>query len=266
MRDLLEKLEKEMRQAFESSRARFEHSGNKGANCEAIVREFLAHHLPRCYGVGHGEVVDSRECRSAQTDIVIVSDEHPFTYTPTEPGLFFIEGVYAVGEVKAVLTSQELDRTIANALKLRSLKLSPVGMTMYFDVLNESDYKRFGASPPYFLFAFETQLSSDAILKKLAAQNSRSVDAVFTLDGKAIIDMGDGQGWFGIWQSGKPGSPPLRHIGWFSFPPVPPLALLLSWLSGMPSPRYGKAILTKYVTQAVNFYVSRGEFSEQRAS
>ena len=76
MRDLLEKLESEMRHKFEVVRSKFENSGNKGTNTEAILREFLRSYLPRRYGVGHGEIVDSLGGRSAQTDIVIVTDEH----------------------------------------------------------------------------------------------------------------------------------------------------------------------------------------------
>jgi len=59
MRELLENLETEMRQKFEVVRSKFEHSGNKGTNTEAILREFLRSYLPRRYGVGHGEIVDS---------------------------------------------------------------------------------------------------------------------------------------------------------------------------------------------------------------
>ena len=240
MRELLEKLETEMRHKFEVVRAKFEHSGNKGTNTETILREFLRSYLPRRYGVGHGEVVDSQKNRSTQTDIVIVTDEHPFTFTADEPGLFFVEGVFALAEVKSVLTSQELDKTIVNALKFRDLKCASRGLVVLLRSMNESDHNRFVGNPPYFLFAFESQITKETIAKRLIAQGKRSIDAVFILNQGAILDFGDGKGEL---QLKNPDGTTIP--GWHDIGGSNALACLLLWLSGMPDAQHTTSILSK---------------------
>ena len=235
-----------MRHKFEVVRSKFEHSGNKGTNTEAILREFLRSYLPRRYGVGHGEIVDSLGERSAQTDIVIVTDEHPFTFTADQPGLFFMEGVFAVGEVKSILTSQELEKTVANALKFRELKSTPRGMTILLRSMNESYDERFVGNPPYFLFAFESQLTRETIVKRLVTQNKHSIDAVFILNQGVILDLGDGKGDL---QVVKPDG--TTFSGWHDIGGANILACLLLWLSGMPDVQHQGSILSKYLLAAL---------------
>ncbi len=246
MREFLEQLEIEMRHKFEVVRSKFEHGGNKGTNTEAILREFLRSYLPRRYGVGHGEIVDSLGGRSSQTDIVVVTDEHPFTFPVDEPGLFFVEGVFAVGEVKSVLTSQELDKAIANALRFRELKCAPRGITLLLRSMNKSDQKRFVGNPPYFLFAFESQITRETIVKRLVAQNRRSIDAVFILNQGLILDLGDGKGDL---QVVKPDG--TTFSGWHDIGGANILACLLLWLSGMPDVQHQGSILSEYLLAAL---------------
>src|SRR3954454_14882631 len=107
------KAQQQMVDKLDQARIRFKQSGDVGtAGAEVPFRDFLREYLPGIYEVGHGEIVDSDGHRSAQTDVVIVEPDHPFTFTEDQPGLFFIDGVAAAGEVKSVLTSGELDRTL----------------------------------------------------------------------------------------------------------------------------------------------------------
>ncbi len=235
-----------MRHQFEVGRAKFGHSGNKGANTETILREFLREYLPRRYGIGHGEIIDSKNGRSPQTDIVIVTDEHPFTFTADQPGLFFVEGVFGLGEVKSVLTTQELEKTIANALKFRDLKCDPRGMTMLLS-MNDSDHKRFVRNPPYFLFAFETQMAKETIRQRLIAQSKRSIDAVFILNQGAIVDCHDGKGSLQLTQPDG-----TNAQGWNYLPGSNTLAHLLLWLSIIPEVRHGESISSKYLLASLN--------------
>jgi hypothetical protein len=57
------------------------HSGNKGAMYEHAFRGALGKCLPVNLQFGHGEIVDSLGHRSNQTDVVIVSRDHPGTFT-----------------------------------------------------------------------------------------------------------------------------------------------------------------------------------------
>jgi hypothetical protein len=115
---------------LEEIRISYNHPGVKGIHAEDLIRDFLREYLPRRLEVGHGEIIDTHEQsyhpidaggRSAQTDIVI-TEEHPFTFTRDRPGLFFVEGVRCVGEVKTILNSQELKSSLMNACKVKRLK------------------------------------------------------------------------------------------------------------------------------------------------
>lgn len=93
LRDKISALESQMRARLDEIRATYEHAGDKGASVEDSFRTFLREYLPRRLDIGHGEIIDTENRRSKQTDIVIVTEDHPLTFTPSAPGLFFIDGV-----------------------------------------------------------------------------------------------------------------------------------------------------------------------------
>lgn len=188
-----------MRGNLDEARATFKQSGDKGASIEGAFRGVLRKYLPRRLEVGHGEIVDSDSRRSKQTDVVIVNEDHPLTFTGSEPGLFFIEGVCAAGEVKTLLTSTNLEKALHNCKQFKQLEISPGPGTMIHT--NTSDQERFYKSPPWFLIAFDSQLTSSTIKTKIAAFReqhklpyNKSIDAVFILDIGTVINFGDGKG------------------------------------------------------------------------
>jgi hypothetical protein len=67
---MLSAMETQLRASLQESRARFSHSGLRGGGVENSFRAFLDSHLPRNVSVGTGEVIDSNESRSGQTDVV----------------------------------------------------------------------------------------------------------------------------------------------------------------------------------------------------
>ena len=196
-------LEHQLTAKMTALRERFKHSGDKGATAEAAFREALRSYLPRRLEVGQGEVIDTLGLRSAQTDVVIANEDHPFTFTPDAPGLFFIEGVVAAGEVKSVLTTSELAGSIKSARRFKQLK-SVFGPETTVKS-NPSDLPRFVDSRPYFLFAFESEVTSETVLERLreaAQEGDRSgldfLDAVFVLGRGPIFNLGDGKGSFKV--------------------------------------------------------------------
>jgi hypothetical protein len=108
LRAHIAQVEQQMRSELAKARATFAHNAYRGDEGEAAFRSVLRQFLPRRFELGHGEVIDSFGWRSAQTDVVIANEDHPFIFSPDKPGLFLIEGVSAAGEVKAVLTRQKL--------------------------------------------------------------------------------------------------------------------------------------------------------------
>lgn len=188
-----------MVEALTHARAQFEHRGLRGDGAERALREFLRCYLPRRLAVGYGEVVDSYGVRTRQVDVVVANDDQPFTFADERPGFFFVEGVSAAGEVKAVLTSDGLADTCANAESVARLRArrTPDEIVRTSPV----DYDRFYRRPPYFLVAYESQLSLTTIRDRLdeaAGKNGAlgGVDGAFVLGRGWVIDFGDGRGMY----------------------------------------------------------------------
>lgn len=250
--DILRAHETKMIAVLEEARARLDHGGSKGTIVEAAVRGFLREYLPSNLGVGHGEVIDTYGARSGQIDVVIASDDHPFTYTQDSPGLFFIEGVLAAGEVKSVLDGSALDRALQASLKFKRLRNRPSDKDEIF--ANPSDARRWHVNPPFFLFALESRISFKSIGKKIVQFEldhgisppgiNAMLDSVYVLRDGWLVNFGDGKGatrW-----GDSDGT--VREPGWRGRKSQHVLFDLLGWLSGtMPRSRRWLPVLLKYL-------------------
>jgi hypothetical protein len=251
LEERIEAAEAGMRAKLAETRASFVHPGIKGDHVEAAFRAFLAQYLPRRLTVAHGEVVDKLGNRSAQTDVVVANEDHPFTFTPSEPGLFFVEGVSAVGEVKSVLTSDEFAGTVAKSRLWKKLVMKPGAGTLLH--ANPSDGERFYKRPPCFLVAMESQLSLETVQQRLAAEGhfgaegySGALDAVFLLDRGWAIDFGTGEGKYQFQVSGA------SAAGWNFRQSDQVLFDMLGWLSAcMPKMIQFEPVLLSYLVSNV---------------
>lgn len=252
LRKKIAAVEAQMKAKLEEARATFDHPGDKGTSVEDSFRVFLRQYLPGRLEVGHGEIIDTNEIRSKQTDVVIVNEDHPFTFTPDLPGLFFIEGVCAAGEVKAILTSGALESALKNSCQFKQLRMRPAKGNMIHT--NPSDRDRFYKCPPWFLVALESQLDLAGVQKKIrqfgegnTVEVNRLADAVFILDRGWVINFGDGQGSF---QFRTPEGKSVQGWAWKDSDSV--LFDLLRWLSVvMPRVIRYAAILTHYTMPGV---------------
>ncbi|SFI92870.1 DUF6602 domain-containing protein [Planctomicrobium piriforme] len=199
--DRLKHAERQMILRLEEIRASFKHAGNKGANVEEVVRSFLREYLPPIHTVGQGEVIDSIGNESRQLDVVITNDAHPPINGSQGVGLFFIEGVSCAAEVKTILDGKELESALRNASQFKRLKPDMTLPTQ--TVSTDSDYPRFVERRPYFLLAFESKLKNETLAQRVrewcslnAKEIPDQIDAIFTLDGGSIFNLGDGDGFF----------------------------------------------------------------------
>lgn len=241
-------IEDQMLLKLKEARATFAQSGDKGTSAEHAFRKFLREFIPGHLRIGHGEIMDLQGQRSPQTDIVIVSEDHPFTFTEELPGLFFIEGVRAAGEVKSNLTGSLLADSLESSLQFKRLTLDPGKGTQIHS--NPADLERFSRNPPWFICAFESQLRLQTINEKISefvhqksVQQNRLVDAVFVLDKGWVINFGDGKG------SVVFRNPEGKSVeGWVWTESDSVLFDLLGWLhSVMPLMVRFEPILTKYL-------------------
>jgi len=201
MKEKIATAETQMKAKLQEARAAFVQPGDRGISGENAFRTFLGECLPNRLRLRHGEIIDFKGRRSKQTDVVIASEDHPFTFSKDLPGLFFVEGVTAAGEVKAVLTSSELEEALEASRQFKRLEMEIPVNTLF--TTNDSDRKRFLICPPWFLFAFESQLTLPSILAKIdqfvkenEIQNNRLADALFLLDRGWVINFGDGRGGY----------------------------------------------------------------------
>jgi hypothetical protein len=231
-KQIIDTTQRQMRLHLEEIRATFQHKGVKGDKVEDSVRQLLRRYLPTKFQIGKGEVVDTTGQRSAQTDVVVVDDYHPFTFTDDEPSLFFIEGVCVAGEVKSLLTSQELTQAVANSQIFKKLSLSK--RLEFLAAFTEADSKRYYMNPPWFLLAFESQLTLETINERLRQgmlgdfEINRQLDAVFVLDRGWVINFGDGTGSFKFTSTAG-----VDLAGWVTKETDAVLFDLMAWLSAV---------------------------------
>lgn len=153
----------------------------------------------------------------------------------------------ASGEIKAILTGEELDRSLAKSENFKRLQIVPQAGAV---ALGNPGNNRYFRCPPFFLFAYESQLKMETVSERiLAYQTSRGlglgqlVDSVFLLDRGWIINFGDGTEEF------KFKLPDGRSLpGWIQQPTPEVLLTLITWLSVvMPKFVYQPPIMQLYL-------------------
>lgn len=129
---------------------------------EVAVRAFLRDHLPSRLSVGHGQIIDQYDGYSGQLDVIITDEDQPFHYAPDKHGLYVVEGVAAVCEVKSLLTTGSLADAIRTCTRSKSLHYShSEGDTINTAPANKD---RYYVSPPTFVVALESNVATGTLL------------------------------------------------------------------------------------------------------
>lgn len=230
-------VERQLVAELDKARVSSGHAVTIGTKAENAVRKALHAHLPTGLRVGHGIVHDSFGNVSKQTDLVISNPDHPFNFPDDEPGEFLLEGVSAVGEVKAVLGGKELDDCIAAGSQFKSLCPR---YNNNDELMNPSDYMLdTNGLPPFIVIAFESRISRDTLWQRLtdaplvephpfyAAAGMKPqppVDAVCVLGKHALWNLRQVDGPIRL----KAGDEIVR--GWVAQDTTAPLSWTLGWL------------------------------------
>jgi hypothetical protein len=227
---MLQVKEGQLRSNLEEARATFSHQGDKGDHVEGAVRQFLRDHLPRRFGIGEGEVIDTRARRSGQLDVVISDEQQPFSFPEGSPGLYLVEGVAAVCDVKSVFTTAELQDVVDKAHLFKTLEKQQALGELAIGRNPATD--RFYHRPPFFVVAFDNNVQPQTIVNRLRDSDlgdenlHGGVDALFVLGQGSAINLGDGTDQL---QIKSPEGDFLR--GWAWSPSETVLAHLLLWLA-----------------------------------
>jgi hypothetical protein len=232
--------ERMMQAILDATKAGTTHPTTVGDSAEKAMRDALRAHLPAGLRVGHGHIHDSFDNRSKQSDVVITNPDHPFTSLDAEEAdEFFLEGVSAVGVVKASLGTTQLAGAIEAGGQLKQL------CPMFHpkdQVLNATPYtKDANGMPPCVVFAFDSSYTKETLEKKLrevppvepheayAALGVRAqppIDAVCVLGKYVLWNLRDVEGPIDLKHT-ETGLPPR---GWVAFDTAAPLSWTLSWL------------------------------------
>lgn len=104
----------------------FNHPGLKGQLREIVVRDLLRPLLPSGIGIGSGQIISAYDQQqSRQEDIVLYEKRvSPPILFEEVYGVFPIESVLFVVEIKSILTSGELRKSHESANKLKELRLA----------------------------------------------------------------------------------------------------------------------------------------------
>jgi hypothetical protein len=164
---LFEAIGDQMLIEFDRIQSEIEHSGGKGDVREARLKTFLETYLPHKYAIGNGEIVDSSGNTSRQCDLVIYDrTTSPILYSDEAFQVFLAESVYAVIEVKSVLSYKELSDAVQNIKSVKSLQ-------------------RVNGKIGGILFAYKSNIKKDA-MEKLS---DKLIEANSTLSPEEYIDI-----------------------------------------------------------------------------
>jgi hypothetical protein len=180
------KIEQTLLARFEEA-ADVKHKGDRGENREEFVRDFLARHLPRRYGVTKGEVVTRAGGHSHSADI-IVYDAHggPVLYAG-DTAILPIEAVYGIIEVKPRLSKAEFvdaSKKVESFKRLAPRDLSVIQTREYVTVHRPS--RPFGA-----VFAFDLADNSlESLLANWEERNGEVHDVNFFENVVVVLGAG----------------------------------------------------------------------------
>ena len=108
---------------FEHTQTQIKHMGERGSEREAVLKSFLSKYLPTRYGISSGEIIDTEGGISHQCDLIIYDHfNSPLLLAGENIRIFPAESVFAVIEVKSVLSAKEIDDCITKIKHLKNLK------------------------------------------------------------------------------------------------------------------------------------------------
>jgi hypothetical protein len=261
---LLAPIEARLRSTLDAARIETSHAPTIGAKCEAAVRRELRGFLPPGFGVGHGFIYDGYGDGTRQTDFIITNPDNPVTYSDDEPGTYVVDGVSVAGEVKAFLTTGELNDCIKKAILHKQLRMSFNERDNFTVEAHRTYMMQTGYTPAFVVIAFETNIARQTLLQRLAAAPLVPVPAGKAMeDGKgndlqspidAVCILVDGF----MWNSRPapadllPARPQINgqpYYGWFALGTQAPLMLTLAWLHSVMAMRIrrGASVFVPYL-------------------
>jgi hypothetical protein len=196
------------------------HYGERGANDELRVRQFLARVLPRKFSLGTGFLVcsDPSAPPSAQTDIVIFDEvNNSPLHRELAADVFPIEIVYGTVEVKGTLDRNDLAGISKDIAKIRSLAAHG-WYSEYVSVARDparpnrsvavpAEGRLPGPPPRSFVFAFSQRNWKRASSLKKALERTASIGPSH-IHGLVVLD----RDWYFVQEAYADGGPQFHVV------------------------------------------------------
>lgn len=144
--------------------SQIEHRGIKGNYREELLKRYLRELIPSKYSIGTGVIVDANQSQSRQQDFFIYDNGNSPVFLKMEAAQVIpVESVYAVIEVKSVLTKAELEKSIINIRSVKRLELNPLETKFY---IPSKENQTLGL-----VFAYSCNTTVDTIISNLYQLN-----------------------------------------------------------------------------------------------
>jgi len=274
---LLVPVEQRLRAKLDEARVETDHAVTIGTKLEAAVRRELRNLLPSGFGVGHGFVYDGYGDGTRQTDLIITNPDHPLAYPEDEAGTYVVDGVSVAGEVKAVLTTDELDDCIDKGTLHKQLRMSFNEADKFIEPTHRDYIIQTGCTPAFIVVAFKSKVAPQTLLQRLAdaplvpvPAGKEMLDGVGNdpqppIDAVLILDRAKSKSGISkssiLWNARPANRLPARphvngqpYYGWFALGTEAPLMLTLAWLHTVMIMRVrrGASVFVPYLTPYPN--------------
>lgn len=156
----------ELSSRFETVRAIHSDSSARGSANEELVADLLNAVLIPRRAVTRSTVLDSSGHRSSEQDIVVCNEDQLLLGDGSRPQLLIVEGVDFVVQVKARLTTREVDRIRDSCMSVKQCHK----LRTRDDIIPASEVERRGHfldHVPYYVLCFESELSPSTTAARL---------------------------------------------------------------------------------------------------
>lgn len=187
----------QMRSDFMKAKKSLTHSGLKGEANEETPRVFLRQYIPKTLDISQGMVVDSKENKTRELDIIISdSSKTPIFFQSGNTRVIPAECIYGAIEVKAFLDKPETTKSHINMLSLKSLNKDP-GAYFKKNGIIQNQKTLYGKQWEYwpthhFVFAYDSNSLKSIVdnLNELQSNSSveKRIDCICVLNKGVILN------------------------------------------------------------------------------
>lgn len=188
--------ERTLTESFKRIRKAHNDSDVKGSANEGTVADFLRDHIVADSVVTNVQIIDSTGASSSEIDVCICNNDQPFAPCPGQ--IVIAEGVDFVVQVKAILSTKEIARSLRNCESVKRLIRKTHAGDMVYSA--EKDIPHYVDRIPYFIIAFESELKLESAAERLYESLQETPlenqpDALFILNQGVIFNFRTGEGF-----------------------------------------------------------------------